>query len=174
MSWQGELTTMVRHLINDTDEDNYTYSDSRLETTVLVAAQLVNKEVDFESTYLIDVEQCTLSPDPTDPTDALADANKDDGFIALVSLKAACIILGSEMKTQGLKAVRVVDGPSSVDYTAVAQHVRFLYEFACKQYEQYKFNFQACNNNVGKAVLTPYAPGALGIQRPSDYYGNFR
>ena len=160
MSWQGEITTIVRELISDTDSSNYSYSDLRLETAILVAAQLVQTEVDFENTYVIDVEQCYLSPDPTDPATGLATADKDDGFINLVSLKTACNIMGSEMKTQSLSAVRVSDGPSSIDYTAIAANIKFLYEYACKKYEEYKFNYAAGNNAVGKAIVSPYSPGA--------------
>lgn len=160
MSWQGEMTTIVRHLVNDVDPAKYTYSDQRLETSILVAAQIVLTEVDFENTYTVDVEQCYLTPDPTDPTTGLTTANKDDGFINLVSLKTACIILGSEMKTQSMNAIRVSDGPSSIDFTAVAANVKFLYEHACKRYDEYKFNFAAGNNAVGKAILSPYAPGS--------------
>lgn len=171
MSWQGEMTTIVRTLINDLDSTNYTYSNSRLETTILVAAQIVLTEIDFENTYVVDVEQCHLVPDPTDPTTGLATVNKDDPFINLVSLKTACIIMGSEMKTQALNAVKVSDGPSSIDYTAVAANVRYLYEFACKSYEEYKFNYAAGNNAVGKAILSPYAPGSDVITR---YDSTFR
>ena len=160
MSWQGEITTIVRTLINDLDSTNYTYSNPRLETTILVAAQIVLTEIDFENIYTIDVEQCYLTPDPTDPTTGLTTANKDDAFINLVSLKTACIIMGSEMKTQALNAVKVTDGPSSIDYTAVATNIRYLYEFACKSYEEYKFNYAAGSNAVGKAILSPYAPGS--------------
>jgi hypothetical protein len=160
MSWRGEMVTIVRHLINDVDSSNYTYSDSRLETTILVSAQIVLTEVDFENQYVVNVDRCHLNPDPTDPTTGLATANKDDGFINLVSLKTACLILGSEMKTQALNAVRVSDGPSSIDYTAVAGNIKFLYEHACKAYQEYKFNYAAGNNAVGKAIISPYAPGS--------------
>ena len=169
MSWQGEMTTIVRQLIYDVDPDNYTYSDDRLETSILVAAQLVSIEVNFENTYVIDVEQCTLTPDPTDPTTALATADKDDAFINIVSLKASCIIMGSEMKTQALNAVRVSDGPSSIDMTAVAGYIKYLYEHSCSQYEEYKFNYAAGNNAVGKAILSPYAPGSDVVTRGYDY-----
>lgn len=165
MSWQGEMSTIVRHLINDVDSTNYTYTDQRIETSILVSAQIVLSEVDFENTYTVDVEQCYLNPDPTDPTTGLATVNKDDGFINLVSLKTACLILGSEMKTQALNAVRVSDGPSSIDYTAVAGHIKYLYEFSCKQYEEYKFNYAAGNNAVGKAILSPYSPGSDVVYR---------
>lgn len=176
MSWQGEMTTIVRTLINDVDATNYTYSTERLETSILVAAQIVLLELDFENTYTVDVEQCYLNPDPTDPTTGLTTVNKDDAFINLVSLKTACLIMGSEMKTQALNAVRVSDGPSSIDYTAVATHVKFLYEYACKTYEEYKFNYAAGNNAVGKAILSPYAPGSDIAYRYSGgtYRNSFR
>lgn len=171
MSWQGEMTTVVRTLISDLDPSNYTYSNERLETSILVAAQIAMVEVDFENTYTVDVEQCYLSPDPTDPRTGLATANKDDAFINLVCLKTACLIMGSEMKTQALNAVRVSDGPSSIDYTAVAGNIKFLYEYACKTYEEYKFNYAAGNNAVGKAILSPYSPGSDVVYR---YNSTFR
>ena len=171
MSWQGEMTTVVRTLISDIDPSNYTYSNERLETSILVAAQIAMVEVDFENTYTVDVEQCYLSPDPTDPRTGLTTANKDDPFINLVCLKTACLIMGSEMKTQALNAVRVSDGPSSIDYTAVAANVKFLYEYACKTYEEYKFNYAAGNNAVGKAILSPYSPGSDVVYR---YNSTFR
>ena len=178
MSWQGEMTTMVRYLINDADSSNYTYSDERIETTVLVSAQLVISEVDFENTYTVDVEQCYLSPDPTDPTSGLTTANKDDGFISLVSLKASCILLGSEMKTHALTSVRVTDGPSSVDCTSVAKYLQALHKNACDAYEDYKFNYAAGSSagSSGKAILTPYSPGSNIVLGHYTYYsnGNFR
>jgi hypothetical protein len=62
MSWQGQMSTIVRYLINDTDSENYSFSDNRLETSILVAAQLVISEVDFANAYSINVESCLLSP----------------------------------------------------------------------------------------------------------------
>ena len=50
MSWQGELSTIVRYLIDDVDSSKYKYSDSRIETTLLVASQLVTLEVDLANT----------------------------------------------------------------------------------------------------------------------------
>ena len=45
MSWQGQISTMVRHIVNDVDPSNYKYSVKRLETTILVAAQLVTEDL---------------------------------------------------------------------------------------------------------------------------------
>jgi len=175
MSWQGEMTTIVRQLINDVDPTNYTYTDSRLETVILVAAQIAALEVDFERTYIIDVEQCMLTPDPTDPSTSLSLANKDDSFINLVSLKAACIVMMSEWKTYGLQAVSVTDGPSSIDYKAIATHIKAQHEYLCKNYEEYKFNYQSGIRSVGKAILSPYSPGSdVAVRLPNNYRNYFR
>jgi hypothetical protein len=147
--WNTEILTIVRHLINDTDCEP-TYPDERIEQTILVAAQLVSTEIDFAQTYTINVERNQLSPDPTDS------AAKDDGFINLVSLKAACIIVGSEYKAHSKSSIRISDGPSSIDMGGVAQNFKGLYDTVCKQYEQAKMNFTSINNNVGQAVLSPY------------------
>jgi hypothetical protein len=173
MSWQGEITTIVRHLVNDVDPDSYTYSDRRLETAILVSAQIVLSEIDFENTYTVDVEQCVLTPDPTDPATGLATANKDDGFINLISLKTACLILGSEYKTQSLNAVRITDGPSSMDFSGVAANLKNMYDSACKAYEQYKFNLKVGSSSVGKAILSPYSPGADAVYREFDFYNGY-
>ena len=45
------MSTVVRHLINDVDASNYTFTPQRIETTVLVAAQLMTMNVDFTNTY---------------------------------------------------------------------------------------------------------------------------
>lgn len=158
MSWQTQIGTIVRHLINDVDIDNPTYSDERIETSVLVATQLLLLEVDFEQTYTVNVETCTLTPDPT------STSAKDDSLINLAALRAACLILGSELKTHSLSAVRVSDGPSSIDMTAIAVNMRFLYEDLCNKYEQYKFNFQSANNNAGEAIISPYSPGSDSVR----------
>ena len=77
MSWQNEMTIIVRHLINDLDSSSYTFTDSRIEESILVSSQLVLHEVDFESSYTVDVDSLTLTPDPTANTGS---DGKDDGF----------------------------------------------------------------------------------------------
>jgi hypothetical protein len=66
MSWQGQMSTIVRHLVDDLDATKYKYSPNRIETAILVSAQLTIMNVDFNNEYSINVEGCTLSPDPTD------------------------------------------------------------------------------------------------------------
>lgn len=146
------MVIMVRHLIDDLDCTDYTYSNERLETAILVSAQIVQSEVDFEQVYSINVEECTITPDPLDP--------RDDSFINLVALKTAAIVMMSEYKTHSMNAVSVTDGPSTINLTAVAGFIKTLYENAQKGYEKYKFNYLSGAASLGKVVLSPYSPGS--------------
>ena len=127
MSWQGQMSTVVRHLISDVDSSSYTFSANRIETTILVAAQLLTMNVDFDNTYTINVESCSLSPDPTD-TDT-----KDNPFIALASLRAACIIVGSEIRKESGNAISIKDGPSAIDLRGVTSTLTVLYKDLCEK-----------------------------------------
>ncbi len=51
MAWQDVTIRMMRIIINDYDSSTYEYSDDRLAQTLVVAAQLVNQEIDFDTTY---------------------------------------------------------------------------------------------------------------------------
>ena len=159
MSWQGQISTMVRYLINDTDPASYTYSAKRLETTILVAAQLLTTETDLNNVYAINLEQCTLSPDPTDA------GTKDDDFIALASLKSACIILGGEIKKESSNAISIKDGPSAIDLRGVAGTLTGLYKDICAKYDKLLLDYKAGNSIAGHAILGPYSPGSDFVKR---------
>lgn len=168
MSWQGQMGTIVRHLINDVDESNYKFSDQRIETSILVAAQLTVMNVDFVNTYDINVESCLLSPDPTD-----ADS-KDNAFVTLVCLRTACIIIGSEIRSESGNAISIKDGPSSIDLSGVSQTLIVLYKDLCGKYDKLLLEYRAGNGNiggsVGQAILGPYSPGSDLVSRNySDY-----
>ena len=156
MAWDTELVTIVRHLINDVDSSSFT--DARLQTTILVSTQLLQKEVNFDNTYTIDISGNTLSPGPTSGT-------RDDGFITLICLKSACIILGSETKTNALNAVRISDGPTSLDLTNIAKQLEILRSDICKRFEDAKFQYQVGNSLSGQAILSPYSPGSDSISK---------
>lgn len=159
MSWQGQISTIVRHLISDVDPTNYKYSQKRLETTILVAAQLLTTETDLKQPYSINVEQCGLSPDPTD------NDTKDDDFLALVSLKCACIILGSEVRSEAGNAISIKDGPSAIDLRGVSSTLMALYKDLCEKYDQMLLDYRSGNSLGGHAIIGPYAPGSDYITR---------
>lgn len=159
MSWQGQMTTIVRHMINDVNADNYTYTDKRLETCILVAAQLTVMNVDFENTYTINVESCTLSPDPTDT------ATKDEAFITLISLRSACMLLAGEIRSESGNAISIKDGPSAIDLRGVTQTLSVLYKDLCDKYETLLMEYRAGNSIAGVVILGPYSPGSDLISR---------
>tara|TARA_Y100000004_G_scaffold192498_1_gene253165 strand:- start:2960 stop:3463 length:504 start_codon:yes stop_codon:yes gene_type:complete len=155
------MTTIVRHLINDIDSTSYTFSTDRLETTILVAAQLLIMNVDFNNDYDINVEAITLSPDPTD-TDT-----KDDPFIALACLRAACIVIGSEIRKESGNAISIKDGPSAIDLRGVTSTLTVLYQDLCKKYDESLIDYRAGNSVSGQSILGPYSPGSDHIRRGS-------
>lgn len=158
MSWQNEMALIVRHLVNDLDSSDYTFTNDRLEEAILVSAQLASLEIDFENTYTIEVDGSSLSPDPT------SSGNKDDSFINIVSLKTACLLLSSEVKTNALSAMAIKDGPSSIDTRGIVANLHILHEHMCKKYEDAKMQYKL-NGVVGQAVLSPYSPGSDNIAR---------
>ena len=159
MSWQGQISTMVRYLVDDIDPTNYKYTNKRVETTILVAAQFVTLQTDFNNTYTINVEQCTLSPDPTDSD------TKDNAFINLTALKAACIMLGSEVRSESGNAISIKDGPSAIDLRGVASTLVTLYQDLCKKYDQMLLDYRAGSSVAGQAILGPYSPGSDLVSR---------
>jgi hypothetical protein len=150
---------IVRHLISDVDPDSYTFSDHRIETTLLVAAQLCQMNIDFPNTYTINVESCGLSPDPT------ATDTKDDAFITLICLRTACIIVGSEIRSESGNAISIKDGPSAIDLRGVTQTLTVLYKDLCEKYEHLSLEYRAGNSVAGPSILGPYSPASDNVTR---------
>ena len=149
MSWQNEMVRIVRYLINDLDCDSPTYSDSRLEETILIAGQLTLDEVNYEKDYTIDVDTLVLTPDPTA-------SPKDNFFINIVSTKTACLILQGETKVATACGYVIKDGPSTIDMSNYVKGVMDLYKEMSNRYENIKLQYLAGNASAGQAVLGPY------------------
>ena len=158
MTWQNEMSLIVRHLINDLDSSSYVFTNDRVEESILVATQLMLNEINFEQTYTVDVDSSSLSPDPTTLSD------KDDPFITLVCLKTSHLLLGSELKTHSLNSISLKDGPSSIDLKGIVQGLKILYDDLGKRYEQAKVAYQV-SGVTGQAVLSPYSPGSDAVSR---------
>lgn len=157
MSWQAECTEILRVLINDIS-DTPSYSDERLERILIVAALQVNLEISFDTVYTINVSEAMLSPDPS------CDLNRDNAFLNLMSLKAAVIILDSEVKYYAINSIRVGDGPSSIDTTARSNFVKTAAQIMQDEYARMKV-LQA-TSQAGVAIMTPYTvPNIYPITR---------
>ena len=154
MSWQGQMSTILRYLIDDVDSTSYKFSDERIETTLLVAAQLVTLEVDLTNTYTINVETCALSPDPTE-TDT-----RDNAFINLVCLKGAVVIVGSQIRSESSNSISIKDGPSAIDLRGVTGTLTVLYKDLSEKYEKLLLDYRTGNSVAGKSILGPYSPGS--------------
>lgn len=164
MSWRSQIPLMVRHLINDLDQSKYKYSDDRIETSVLVSAQMLTLETDFINSYNIDIANGELSPDPTDSS------VKDSAFINLTALKTACIIVGSELKTEASNAISIKDGPSAIDLRGVASTLTVLYKDLSDKYNKLLLDYRAGGSMVGHAILGPYSPASDYVVRTHGDY----
>lgn len=156
-SWEQTMILMLRSLIGDLDET--TYTDARLKQVLVIAAYDVNASADFLHDYAVDVANMTISPDPVDAG--------DQDFAVLTVYKAACILIGSEVKTQSLNAIAIKDGPSSIDLRGVSGSLSGLQKDICGKYDDMlnKYRFEKGNGGspLGEAILGPYSPGSWGV-----------
>ena len=142
MPWKIDLVLMLRSLIGDLD--NAKFTDERLKQILVFGAYNVVNDADFSQTYSVDVGEVTISPDPI--------SQNDTDFTTLTVYKSACILLGSEVKTEAANAISIKDGPSAIDLL-----------------KTYQYN----NTLVGQAVLGPYSPGSMILgANQFDYRGN--
>jgi hypothetical protein len=145
MAWHDDAIIILRVLINDFDLTDVTYEDAKLKQILVVAAHFVNKEVELEYTYTIDVEQQTISPAPTE----------DQAFLNLMCLKAACFILAAETKVLASQSIRVEDASAVIEVKDAYKASKELYDKCCEDYAKAKVDYTAGNLNAVKAILTP-------------------
>jgi hypothetical protein len=159
MPWQMDMILMLRSVIGDLDETKYT--DERLKQVLMVGAYNVQNDAVFPNTYTVNVGQVSLTPDPVD--------TGDTDFTVLTVYKTACILIGSEVKTESAKAISYKDGPSSLDLRGVSASLSSLYSNICSKYEEMlnKYRWEKGNGDgtpSGTAVLGPYSPASWGIR----------
>ena len=163
MPWKIDLVLMLRSLIGDLDKAKFT--DERLKQILVVGAYNVLNDADFSTSYTVDVAGVSISPDPINESDT--------DFSTLTVYKSACILLGSEVKTEAANAIAIKDGPSSIDLRGVASTLNTLYKDLCAKYEELITSYQYNNTLVGQAILGPYSPGSMIINANQfDYRGN--
>lgn len=113
MAWQDEMTTIVRTMVNDTSTTAPTYTDDRVQGCIVVAARLVEMELDFRYVYKGDVIAVDITPDPTDSTSV--PPTRDENFINLACCKAASIIDRGSAMAAANQAIMVKDSTSVID-----------------------------------------------------------
>jgi hypothetical protein len=153
-NWETVLTTIVRSLIND--PDGATYSDERVQTSIVVAGLIVAQEAQLDYAYTFDLLVPDIIPDPVEINDSVA--------VALFGLKAACILNTNSYQSAVGKGIKVRDGDSEVDTTGTFKGYSDIIAIGpCGSYT--KLLKQITLNKgfgTGKAVFSPVATGMPG------------
>lgn len=154
MAWDETATQILRVLLDDLG-DTPRYTDAKLLSVLVVAALQINQELDFTTTYTVNVTNETVTPDPED----------DEAFINLVTLKSACIVNRAELLIAANRAIYVKDGAASVDLRGVPENkLKVLERGWCAAYQDAKCEFIRVQAGVsrsgattaGAAVLSPF------------------
>lgn len=149
MSWQNELTIIVRTLINDWEEP-YDYSDSRIQQILTVAAKYVQFDINLDYNYNIDVINSNISPDPT--------TNNDHIFTSMLCLKTACIIDQGTFRTKAaLEGIRTALGSANLSVAgSLAGWQSIIDHGACGLYDELTSHWDVRNASAFAAVLSPF------------------
>lgn len=170
MSWDVEIPIIVRTLINDLSE-NPTYSNERLLQVISVAAKYVQFDVSLDHEYIVDVVNPSISPDPT--------ADNDSIFISLVSLKAACIIDQSVLRTKAAsEGIRAALGSATLSVTNSLSGFKLIIDHGpCAAYDELTSHWDVKEATAIRAVLSPFVgnkfdPNAIrySSDRSRDFY----
>ena len=151
--WQTEMVLLLRHMIDDVEE-TYRYSDSRLQELILAAAQLTIGEISFAQEYSVDIDAHTLTPDPTDS----AAGTRENWFIDLVSMKAACVLDRGRVRKAVNSSFIAKEGNSMVDVRDAGKNaIEAMKHGWCKAYTDSKFEYEVDRtSDVGAVILTPF------------------
>jgi hypothetical protein len=176
MSWQTELTTIVRTLCNDW-EVPYKYSDIRIQQTLVVAAQFVEFDINLPYKYIIDIQNVNMTPDPT--TIIPSTGEKDTIFISLISLKAACIIDQSTYRTKAaMEGVRAAMGPASLTVSGNTLSWKTILDYGpCKLYEDLTEHWDVANATQVRAIFSPFVGNHFdpqNLRNPNFDYSRYQ
>lgn len=151
MSWQIEIPIIVRSLINDLS-DQPTYSDERVQQLIVVAAQYVTREVNLANTYIIDIANPNISPDPTTMQ------AKDVDFIGFVALKASCLLDHSSLRTKAaMEGIRASLGSANLSVGgSLRGYETIINQGPCALYQELRSQYEFGNANTVRSILSPF------------------
>lgn len=167
MSWQRDMTEIIRVLIGDM-EDPYKYSDDRIERLILVSAYQVIQDVDFSTNYVISISSAEITPSPIP-----CNSNSDIGFVNLVTLKAAMLMIQGEVRIAASSSIKIIDGPSQIETKGRYDAIKGLLDYLSDQYDRAKMDYTLGVACPVVAITTPTTnenvpPGLFG--EGMDYY----
>tara|TARA_R110000744_G_scaffold275590_1_gene388384 strand:+ start:704 stop:1219 length:516 start_codon:yes stop_codon:yes gene_type:complete len=154
MSWQNSSLIILRTILNDAGCDGTnTYSTQRLEDLLITSAYFLPIDINFKSSYVVDVSAYSITPNPD---------SQDDGkeFLSFMVLKAACLCdEGAFRNAALLQGVTARLGPASLQTASYgAQLAILLNEGPCKAFEELKkaYNFGYKGAQTIQAVMSPF------------------
>jgi len=154
MSWQNTSLIMLRTLLNDASCSTEKYTDDRLMDLLLTSAYIMRTDINFNSTYTVNIGKQTISPNPEAQTDG-------DDFISFMVLKAACLTDESNFRTAALlQGVSARCGPATITTSNYGGYLKeLLTSGPCKSYDTLttKYNFSYEGRRIIKAVMSPFA-----------------
>jgi hypothetical protein len=153
-TWQNTSLIMIRTMLNDAGCGTTTYTNSRSEQLLITAAYFLPVDINFNSDYVVDVEQNTITPDPISTSDG-------PEFINFMVLRAACMAdEGSFRNAALLQGVKARCGPAILETNAYGQYLKdLLTKGPCKSYADLKdeYNFSYDGAKIIRAVMSPFA-----------------
>lgn len=176
MSWATDSLTMLRVMLNDAGVTQ-TYTDDRLTDLLITAAYIIRIDVNFNTSYNVDITNKLVTPEPVDQSDGKE-------FTSFTVLKAACLMDESSFRTAALlQGVSARCGPASITTSNYGGYLKELLTAGpCLMYDnlvnQYNFSYEG--KQIIKAVMSPFAAndfdpgtqmGQLGI---GDYQNPHR
>ena len=152
-TWQSTSLIMLRTMLNDAGCAGVRYTPQRLEDLLITSAYLLPLEIHFPTTYVVDVEVRTITPDPIKQTDG-------DEFINFMVLKSACIADEGNFRTAALaQGVTARLGPASLQTNSYGQYLgTLLNEGPCKAYNRLVevYNMSYDGSKIIRAVMSPF------------------
>lgn len=153
MYWEIEIPIIVRNLINDL-QDPVTYTDERIQQLAVVASQYVLNDLNLSVTYVVDIINQTITPDPSDPE------SRDTDFIGFIALKSACILDQSTFRTKAaLEGIKTALGSANLSISGNLAGYKMILDQdqgPCKLYEQLTLDYNIGNATAVSAVLSPF------------------
>tara|TARA_R100001143_G_C3343749_1_gene125634 strand:- start:488 stop:997 length:510 start_codon:yes stop_codon:yes gene_type:complete len=141
-------------MLNDAGCDDVRYPPQRLSDLLITGAYFLPLDINFSTTFVVDVEARTITPNPIDQTDG-------DEFINFMVLRAACMADEGNFRTAALaQGISARLGPASLQTSNYGQYLHMLLkEGPCRTYERLVeiYNVSYEGSKVIRAVLSPFA-----------------
>lgn len=175
MSWDVDMTLMVRTLISDLDPVAPTYTDARIQQVIVVAATYVQQEANLTNAYTINISVPSITNDPT------IAPYKDEVFVGLTCLKSACLLDQSTFRTKAaIDGVRTSLGSASIAVSSnLSGFKAILDQGPCSMYAALLNDWNIGNASAVQAILSPFIGNTFdprylsrsGYSNPDNLYG---